>query len=62
MQSRAPRLRGASCVAGAPPLGKVSPTMLQTWQARHGHTLEAPQGITLAQRLRRLPNVFRCRP
>jgi len=38
---------------------EVSPAALQALQTRHDHVLEAPRLFTFAQRLRRLPDVFR---
>jgi hypothetical protein len=41
---------------------EVSPAELQALQAQHDHVLEAPRLFTFAQRLRRLPAVFRTDP
>jgi hypothetical protein len=41
---------------------EVSPAELQALQAQHDHVLAAPRLFTFAQRLRRLPEVFRTDP
>jgi hypothetical protein len=44
------------------PHPEVSPAALQALQTRHDHALEAPRLFNFAQRLRRLPDVFRTDP